>query len=163
MAVSGSQRLNAFDRRNDRLPLRQMSLGPEHFPSPLTDVNLRHRSSRTPEQSALAVGRGFRPPSSPPTRHRPAGIHTGVSASDRFARYKHVDQTSREAMNALPRVAAASGARSDMDADEELAARGATDREAFAELYRRHREAVFRYPTTPIACKREGSLNSRSD
>ncbi len=48
-------------------------------------------------------------------------------------------------MRALPQAAAATGARSDMDADEELAARGATDREAFAELYRRHREAVFRY------------------
>lgn len=48
-------------------------------------------------------------------------------------------------MRALPRVAAATSARSDAGADEELAGRAATDRDAFAELYRRHREAVFRY------------------
>lgn len=48
-------------------------------------------------------------------------------------------------MRALPGVVTAADARSDADADEDLAGRAATDREAFAELYRRHREAVFRY------------------
>lgn len=48
-------------------------------------------------------------------------------------------------MRAVPRAIAATSTRSNTDADEELAGRAAAEREAFAELYRRHREAVFRY------------------
>lgn len=47
-------------------------------------------------------------------------------------------------MEAIPGLASNSAER-DVDPVEELALRARTDADAFGELYRRHREAVFRY------------------
>lgn len=48
-------------------------------------------------------------------------------------------------MEAIPRLAVDAVETADLDPAEELALRAGTDGEAFAELYRRHRAAVFRY------------------
>ncbi|MDQ3148662.1 MAG: hypothetical protein M3Q38_01875 [Chloroflexota bacterium] len=48
-------------------------------------------------------------------------------------------------MEAIPRFASDTEERADIDPVEELALRATTDADAFGELYRRHREAVFRY------------------
>ena len=45
----------------------------------------------------------------------------------------------------IPGLASGTGERAGIDPAEELALRAGVDAEAFAELYRRHREAVFRY------------------
>lgn len=48
-------------------------------------------------------------------------------------------------MEAIPGLVAETAERADIDPAEELALRARTDAEAFGELYRRHRDAVFRY------------------
>ena len=48
-------------------------------------------------------------------------------------------------MEAIPSRAGEISARPDLDPSEGLALRARTDANAFGELYRMHREAVFRY------------------
>lgn len=48
-------------------------------------------------------------------------------------------------MEAIPRLAVDPAETAEVDPAEELALRARADGEAFAELYRRHREPVFRY------------------
>jgi RNA polymerase sigma-70 factor (ECF subfamily) len=48
-------------------------------------------------------------------------------------------------VEAIPRLAVDAAETADLDPAEELALRARGDGDAFAELYRRHREAVFRY------------------
>lgn len=48
-------------------------------------------------------------------------------------------------MEAIPGLASETAERAGIDPAEELALRARTDTEAFGELYRRHRVAVFRY------------------
>jgi len=48
-------------------------------------------------------------------------------------------------LGVIPGLASGTGERAGIDPAEELALRAGVDAEAFAELYRRHREAVFRY------------------
>jgi DNA-directed RNA polymerase specialized sigma24 family protein len=48
-------------------------------------------------------------------------------------------------VDAIPRLAVDAAQTADVDPAEELALRARANAEAFAELYRLHREAVFRY------------------
>lgn len=48
-------------------------------------------------------------------------------------------------MEAIPGLAGDSAERAAIDPDEHVALRARTDADAFGELYRRHRESVFRY------------------
>ena len=48
-------------------------------------------------------------------------------------------------MEAIPRFASDTGEQAGIGPVEEIALRATTDADAFGELYRRHREAVFRY------------------
>jgi RNA polymerase sigma-70 factor (ECF subfamily) len=68
-----------------------------------------------------------------------------MSGDATLARYRYVDHQRRGAMEAIPGLASESAERSGIDPAEELALRARTDVEAFGELYRRHRDAVFRF------------------
>lgn len=69
-----------------------------------------------------------------------------MSGDRPLIRYQCVEhQREEEAVEAIPRLAVDAAETADRDPGEELALRAGADGEAFAELYSRHREAVFRY------------------
>jgi RNA polymerase sigma-70 factor, ECF subfamily len=55
------------------------------------------------------------------------------------------NEGTRGVMEAIPGFAGDSAGESATDADEHIALRARSDTDAFGELYRRHRESVFRY------------------
>jgi RNA polymerase sigma-70 factor, ECF subfamily len=68
-----------------------------------------------------------------------------MSGDATLARYRYVDHQRRGTMEAIPGLASETAERAGSDPAEELALRARTDAEAFGELYRRHRDAVYRY------------------